>query len=68
MRLMFNDDGNIDQNHVQMRRYSCICEGCRVGVECIHEWEINRWQTKRLELRQRFIDPVELIDDDFIPL
>ena len=68
MRLIFGDDGTIDQNQIQMRRYSCICDSCRVGEECIHEWEVNRWQTKRLELRRQFILPDNFIDDDFVPL
>ena len=68
MRLIFNDDGTVNQDQVQMRRYSCICDSCRTGGECMHEWEVNRWQTKRLELRRQFIVPENFIDDDFVPL
>ena len=71
MKLIFKDDGTLEPNQVKVRRYSCICEGCRRGLECQQNWAINEWRTERLEL-----DPIRVernielipIDDDFIVL
>ena len=70
IRLMFNDDGTPVRNQIQVRRYSCICDGCRKGEDCTVEWSVNRWESKRLVLKTRQneqeIPLINLPNDDLI--
>ena len=71
MRLIFEDNMPL-RNKVQVRRYSCICDGCRTGGDCTAEWSVNSWKTERLELKTRQDNqenqPFELPDDDYVLL
>ena len=51
MRLCFDENNLVIPNQIQVRNFSCICSGCRVGVECLDLSPENAWKSVRLQER-----------------
>ena len=66
---MFDEDGTPVRNQIEVRRYSCICDGCRKGEECTVEWTVNRWEAKQLVLKPRRNEQeIDLPNDNLVLL
>ena len=64
MRLMFDVNGSVLPDQVQLRQFSCECSGCKLGTACIVDWERNAWKVVRLRLRADAMRNLEEEDDD----
>ena len=51
-RLVTDDHGLFVLNNVQLRRFSCACDECRKGGECLGDIGENAWHSYILEPRQ----------------
>ena len=62
MRLCFDDNDEVIENQIQMRKFSCDCSGCHIGSDCIEDWPGNRWKLVQLRLRENAVLDIE--DDE----
>ena len=70
MRLVFDYNGDPVPDQIQIRRYSCICDSCKMGGNCSSDWLINEWINKQLVRKevanQEENEPLELHDDNLV--
>ena len=59
MRLRFDDNNEVIENQIEMRKFSCDCAGCHIGSDCIENWPGNRWKAVQLRLRDNAAIDIE---------
>ena len=64
MRLSFDDNNDVISNQIEMRKFSCDCEGCHIGSDCIENWPGNRWKVVQLRLKDQAIADLEEVESD----